>query len=428
MEGTGAGTATSDNDNNEEATPSRREGHVDLVQLPSNSLRVGQVLTFSLRDAAGHLLFAAGHPLPDTPQVRELLARGPWVQAHETREYQRALAHKLDTMMLQGASLSALANAKAEYKPTRPMPLPTATGPAHTAIWADLQWHAQQVLRDPHRPDFLLRLAQLLDTVLSRLTQQPDASLAMLVHDAGQEPLQYSARHALLSLVLAEMTTRQLGWSEGRRRTLGLAALTMNLDSAAQQDQHALRPEALAQAQREALAGHGDRAAATLQGIGVDDEAWLAAVRLHHDAGPGPLAGRADGELMARLLRRIDVYGARLSPRRNRRALSAAQAARAVYLDELQQPDEAGAALIKAIGLYPPGSLVRLANGEEGMVLKRGHSASEPLVAALIGRSGSPLTVPVLRDTRLPAQAISASLAPHEVRLRVHMDAMLKLY
>jgi hypothetical protein len=131
---------------------------------------------------------------------------------------------------------------------------------------------------------------------------------------------------------------------------------------------------------------------------------------------------------MARLLRRVDIYGARISPRRNRRALSAAQAARAVYLDELQQPDEAGAALIKAIGLYPPGSLVRLTSGEEGMVLKRGHSASEPLVAALVGRSGTPLTAPVLRDTRLAAQAITASLAPHEMRLRIHMDAMLKLY
>lgn len=401
---------------------------MDLVQLPPNSLRVGQVLTFSLRDAAGHLLFASGHPLPDTPQVRDLLARGAFVQAHETREYQRALAHKLDTMMLQGASMSALANATAEYKPTRPMPVSQQAAPAHTAIWADLQWHAQQVLRDPRRPGFLLRLAELLDKVLSRVTQQPDASLAMLVHDAGQEPLQYSARHALLSLALAEMTTRQLGWGEGRRRTLGLAALTMNLDSGAQQDQHAMRPEALGEAQREALAGHGDRAAATLREIGVDDEPWLTAVRLHHDAGPGPLAGRSDGELMARLLRRIDVYGARLSPRRSRRPLSAAQAARAVYLDELQQPDEAGAALIKAIGLYPPGSLVRLANGEEGMVLKRGHSANAPTVAALVGRSGSPLTAPVLRDTRLQAQVITASLAPHEIRLRINMDAMLKLY
>ena len=40
---------------------------------------------------------------------------------------------------------------------------------------------------------------------------------------------------------------------------------------------------------------------------------------------------------------RIDIFGARLSPRRTRKALSGAAAARAVFLDEHQQPDEAGA-------------------------------------------------------------------------------------
>ncbi len=406
---------------------------MDLVQLPPNSLRTGQVLTFSLRDSGGHLLFAAGQALPDTPQVRELIARGPFVQAHETREYQRALNLKLDTMVLQGASLSQIARAEADYQrtdfhaergATRPAPLEVSDA----AAWSDLQWHAQQVLRSPDRPDFLPRLTQLLDSVLARVNRQPDASLALLIHDAGQESQQYSTRHALLSLGLSEITARQLGWDDARRRSLGLAALTMNLSITQAQDQHALRSEGLNGAQREQLAGHGDRAAAILRGMGVTDDAWLTAVRLHHDAGPGPLAPRGDGELMGRLLRRIDVYGARLSPRRHRRALSAAQAARAIYLDELKQPDEAGIALIKSIGLYPPGSLVRLANGEEGMVIKRGHSANEPLVAALVGKSGSPLTQPVLRDTRLATQAISVSLAPHELRLRIHMETMLKLY
>ncbi|MGS0759346.1 HD-GYP domain-containing protein, partial [Roseateles sp. GG27B] len=67
-------------------------------------------------------------------------------------------------------------------------------------------------------------------------------------------------------------------------------------------------------------------------------------------------------------LRRIDLFCARLSPRRSRQALAGASAARTVYLDELQKPDAAGAILIKTMGLYPPGSLVRLANGQVGVV------------------------------------------------------------
>ena len=98
-----------------------------------------------------------------------------------------------------------------------------------------------------------------------------------------------------------------------------------------------------------------------------------------------------------------------------------------MFLDEQQQPDEAGAALIKVVGLYPPGTIVRLANGEVGLVFKRGFSANEPLVAALLGKSGSPLSAPVVRDTRLASQAIAASLAPAELKLRVNLEALLKL-
>ena len=79
------------------------------------------------------------------------------------------------------------------------------------------------------------------------------------------------------------------------------------------------------------------------------------------------------------------------------------------------------------MGLYPPGSLVRLANGEVGIVFKRGHSATEPMVAAVLGKSGNPLSEPVPRDTRLPTQAITASLAPHEMKLIVKMEKLLKL-
>ena len=50
------------------------------------------------------------------------------------------------------------------------------------------------------------------------------------------------------------------------------------------------------------------------------------------------------------------------------------------------------------------------------------------MVAALLGKSGAPLSEPVPRDTRLPSQAIAASLAPHELKLLVNIEKLLKLY
>ena len=125
----------------------------------------------------------------------------------------------------------------------------------------------------------------------------------------------------------------------------------------------------------------------------------------------------------------VEAFDRQADPGRGRgRAESARQE---LSLDpgdlEQRQQDEAGAALIKAVGLYPPGTFVRLVNGEEGIVVKRGTSATEPLVAALLGKSGNPLTEPVPRDTRLASQAVSQGLAPHELRLRLSVEKLLRL-
>lgn len=397
----------------------------DLIPLPARTLRLGMTLPYNLFDASGKLLFARGQVLRDSPLVRSLVDGGAWVQADETVEYQRALAHRLDTLVMQDVPLSDIAKADTSFR-LDPVTAPKVEqGPREA--WSDLLLRTHSLLREAEPVDFPARVAQLRDAALKRLHAHPDATLMLHVFESSQEFGDYSARHALLTLLLCDLVARQLQWDTALIEALHGAALTMNYGAGAVHDRLAAQADAATPAQRQALAAHGDRAAQRLAEAGVTDPVWLTAVRLHHDAGPGPLGNRGDGEKLARLLRRIDLFGARLSPRRSRTAMSGAAAARAVFLDELGQPDEAGAALIKTVGLYPPGSIVRLANGEIGIVFKRGFSANEPLVAALIGKSGSPLSNPVPRDTRLAAQAIAASLAPAELKLRVNLEALLKL-
>lgn len=395
---------------------------MELIHLPPSALRLGQVLEFSVYDAGGKLLLARGQVVRNTPLGQLLMSRGAWVQPHETRDYQRAVAHQADTLMHQGATLGEIASARPDFRPER-----QSAGPVDgLAAWADLQLRAHTLLREPRAEDFLPRLDELLQDMQARLQTQPDATLLLLVFEAGQSWQHYSARHALLVMVLAEFTARQLGWATDLRDVLARAALSMNTSISTLQDRLAAQADRISELHRREIAGHGDRSAELLRSLGVQDSLWLQLVRLHHEVGPGALAGRAMPEQMARVLRRADIYAARLSPRQSRKAMSAAMAARAVYMDELGQPDEAGAALIKAVGLYPPGAIVRLASGEVGIVLKRGHSASEPLVASLLGKSGAPLSEPVTRDTRLAAQTISASLAPHELKLHVNLTKLVK--
>ena len=396
----------------------------DLIPLPARTLRLGMTLPYDLFDASGQLLFARGQVLRDSTLVRSLIEGGAWVNSGDTMEYQRALAHRLDTLVMQDVPLADIAKADSSFRLETPA-AKVEQGPREA--WSDLLLHTHTLLRETEPLEFMTRLATLRDAALKRLHAHPDATLMLLIFETSQEFVDYSARHALLTLLLADLVAQQMRLTPEMREALQGAALTMNYGAGAAHDRLAAQADAATPAQRLALAAHGDRAAVRLAQVGVKSEPWLTAVRLHHEAGAGPLAGRSEGEQLARLLRRIDIFGARLSPRRNRKALSGAAAARAVFLDEHQQPDEAGAALIKVVGLYPPGTIVRLANGEIGIVFKRGFSANEPLVAALIGKSGSPLSNPVSRDTRLASQAIAASLAPAELKLRVNLEALLKL-
>lgn len=397
----------------------------ELIPLPARTLRLGMTLPYDLFDANGKLLFARGQVLRDSPQVRSLVDGGAWVQSEDTMEYQRARAHRLDTLVMQDVPLADIAKADTSFRLDQPAAPKVELGPREA--WGDLLLRTHSLLREAEPVDFAARLATLRDAALKRLHSHPESTLMLLIFESSQDFGDYSARHALLTLLLADLVAQQLQLATPLREALQGAALTMNYGASEAHDRMAALTGPATPAQRQAMAAHGDRAAQRLLALGITDSAWLTAVRLHHDVGPGPLAPRSDGEKLARLLRRIDIFGARLAPRRARAAMSGAAAARAVFLDELGQPDEAGAALIKTVGLYPPGSIVRLANGEVGIVFKRGFSANEPLVAALIGKSGSPLSNPVPRDTRLTAQAIAASLPPAEMKLRVNLDALLKL-
>jgi hypothetical protein len=77
--------------------------------------------------------------------------------------------------------------------------------------------------------------------------------------------------------------------------------------------------------------------------------------------------------------------------------------------------------------MYPPGCYVQLSTGEVAVVMAPGRRANEPLVAAIVGRGGLPLSEPVLRDTSLSGRQVVAPVAPAEVRVRLNQQRLLDL-
>jgi HD-GYP domain-containing protein (c-di-GMP phosphodiesterase class II) len=397
-----------------------------VVPLSSEGLRVGRPLPFSVRDGTGAILLARGASIQTEKQLQVLRSRPIFIDLAESESVKRAYAGQLDQMFRQDVALGRIADARPDYES---IAVPGVARAAERPLdWPNLQMRLRLLLADPHSADWVARLRTLRDDVLALVERNPDRALLRLMYDASNEFQDYSANHSLFVCVLASMAGAQLpGWQPEWADALTLAALTMNLTSTQAQDELARQAGPLSDQQRGALQDHPERASELLASIGVDDPMWLHAVRHHHSAPSGPMAGRTAQETIARLIRRADRYAARLSPRRSRPASSATAAAQVALLDEGGHTDEAGQALIRTLGLYPPGVWVKLQCGEIAMVLRRTLVAKCPVVVSLVSRTGMPLAVPALRNTKMPDFAVTGAVPPSQVKVRPNLDALEKM-
>lgn len=398
-----------------------------LVALSAEHLRLGEPLPFGVRDAGGRLLLKAGVAIATAERLQQLCAQPLFAEEGETHAWRRRLGEAVGAMLRDNAPLKAIAELRAQ-----PPAAPAEAGvQAPVAEQCDeLATQLHQALRDAQPgAEWVARLRRLHERACSLAQRDTDAVLYHLVHAAGHDTGCYSAQHALLVMLVCEQAAAALGWPAQARHSLGCAALSMNVAMAELQDRLAASERPPTPAMREQIRDHAARGAQLLRAAGVGDVLWCEAVRLHHDAGDGacPLHELSEPRRLARLLRRADIFTAKISRRRTRAAMSAMQAAREACLGADGVPDEIGAALLRATGLYPPGSFVELANGERGIVVARGRRANLPRVASLVAPSGLALGEPALRDTVQARYAVRAALPSSQMKVRPDHRRILAL-
>lgn len=400
---------------------------MNLVQITHDSIAIGQPLPYSLRDETGVLLARKGFVIGSRADLEDLRGRGAgfYVDVSESERHQRAFIGKLFDLVADGRTLGKIATANLT---TRDLSQMRGNAADDDPSWPDLQLQGNRLLRDvqsEHFPDELDRLYKRLER---KTHGNPDGALFALFHLTGTEISLYSATHAMLVSVMCALAAREvLRWPEEQEALLCKAALTMNLGMTALQDRLAAQREALTDEQRELIEQHPEHSVALLRQLGLRDESWLEAVRDHHRSKPGSLRDRTPGQAMARLIQRADAFAARLSPRISRGPAAALTAMQACYYDESKQIDEAGAALIKAVGVYSPGSLVRLVSHEVGIVVQRGANTTAPRVAVLVNRDGMATGENVLRDTSQREWRIEASVARRDFKVKINLERMLAL-
>ena len=402
---------------------------MNLVSLNIESIQLGHPLPFVLRGSDGVLLAQKGYVIRTREELAKMVARGRQlcVDTDESGESHRAYLAQLQRMLMADTNLGEIASMKmkaAEESASRDR----AAAARAQADWPELQLRATQLLRAPSPSDFSGRFQALHDELVRHCEQTPDATLLALIYLSAQETRMYSATHSMLvSCVCMVVAREMLRWPASRVQQLGHAALSMNIAMSELQDQLAQQTHPLTAQQIAAVESHAERSEALLRTLGVADPVWLEAVRCHHHRTPGPLAKKTEAQQMARLLQRADIFGARMAPRAARLPMPVTAAMQASYYDEEHQVDEAGAALVKTLGVYPPGAFVRLASQEVGVVVRRGTTATTPKVAVVTNRDGMPTGEPIPRDTGMPPWKVTGVVAFKDVRVKLSLDRLLNL-
>ena len=352
---------------------------MNLVPVSFDSIRIGQPLPFPLVDEDGVLLARKSFVVESRAHLEDIVGRGRglFIDVSDSGALHRAYVDQLQTLVRSEKSLGEIADTKLSAEALRKRVVDD-----ERIDWLDLQVQTNYLLRDSNPETFQSRLVRI-DDILSEQTQRnPDGTLFALIHLSATETQLYSATHAMLVSAMCSLASREvLGWSESIDAIVRRVALTMNVCMTDLQDKLALQVEPPTPEQRAAIDNHPKGSGDLLRTLGVGDPLWLEAVRYHHHKLPGPLLDKTPAQRMARLVQRADMFAARLAPRASRVPISPAAAMQACYFDENRQVDEAGAALIKAVGIYQPGSFVRLATDEVGVVVRRRQNTSTPRVA-----------------------------------------------
>jgi HD-GYP domain-containing protein (c-di-GMP phosphodiesterase class II) len=365
-------------------------------------LQLGKALPFRVFDRFGRLLLNAGLRLIDEAQFDALIDRGAWAEKVpvEAERAQRAKA---------GGAAPAVA--------------PAVLKVSLFDGWERLLWRFDKLSRTLARseargsdvPLFWQSLKQLVDT-------DPDVALFVCLRQGEHRFALYAQHHAIHCAVVTLLATRLLGWPPQRQDSMGCAALTMNLHILELQAQMAEQSEPPSGRQRERIRAHPAGAVALLRQAGITDEEWLSTVMQHHEHpnGEGYPLGLTEVTDAAQLLRAADVYMAKVSARAGRAPLAPVVAMRQLFQ---QQPgDPLAMALVKALGVHPPGALVQLQSGEAAIVIRRPTSGTHPLAATLSDVKGQPVIATHRRDTAEAGFGIQGPLADTKPYLRVLPD------
>lgn len=225
--------------------------------------------------------------------------------------------------------------------------------------------------------------------------------------------------HPLHVAILCQLIADFLNYDHQRCISLLSAALTANIGMLDLQAQLHYQREPLTPEQRLEVQQHPQKSVQILQSVGIDDELWLKAIDQHHECmdGSGYLGLKGD-EIMeeARIIGLADRYAAMITGRYYRPGKTPNECLKNLFRVKGNEYDETlSLAFIKSLGIFPPGSFVRLENGDIAVVTKRPENGMWPLAMSIITPRGGAYRKPVQRDCSKSGEGIKELYVPDDL-------------
>lgn len=374
---------------------------MDQRRLSMSDIAVGEPLPWDVYGEGNKLLLRRGHIVQSISQVEALVERGLFIDAGQAERVAQA---RKDAQRVKAETPSALRFINLVHK------------------------RLERLLYNlGNETDAQSKILEVVKALNYAYDINPDIALGSVL--LNQSAASYSIRHCVDTALIAAAIARAIKKTPEEIEIIMAAALTMNVATLRHHDALQDKQDALSEREAELVRNHVQASVEQLKQAGISHPDWLMYVQLHHENedGSGYPLGKDVKEVPqnARILALADRYCAAVSNRKYRKTLMPNAAMRDVLLGGGKPSDPMLAAyFIKELGTYPPGTFVRLQNGEIGVVTRRARNAASPVVHSFIGPRGAPLSFPIQRDTSKDLHAVREIISGQQVKLCFSMQQL----
>lgn len=215
----------------------------------------------------------------------------------------------------------------------------------------------------------LEEIGELVDQMTLAFLESPDLTLHVMGEKAGGEEVYY---HGLNTSILSMMLAKDLGITVEQGRLLGLGALLHDIGLMDIPDRVLKKTDELTHAENELRKMHCEYGLRIGQKLGLPD-AVLAVIYQHHEMADGsgyPKALKSTAiHPLARIISVVNYYDNLCNPSDLAKALTPHEALSLMFAQRRNKFDaQTLQLLIRCLGVFPPGTIVKLSNDALGLV------------------------------------------------------------